>query len=72
MPENGVYLFFQRGEATQWQNGIIDRVVRVDTQREDGRLGDRISSNMVMSAHSEATEAEAYFVELLSASSAVS
>lgn len=42
LPENGVYLFFERGETVRCRGATMDRVVRVGTHDADGRLHARI------------------------------
>lgn len=42
LPENGVYLFFERGEQMRVDRWTVDRVVRVGTHRADGNFRGRI------------------------------
>lgn len=42
LPRNGIYLFFERGEAALCNEVLVDRVVRVGTHRGDGRFPRRI------------------------------
>ena len=42
LPQNGIYLFFERGEQTEVGGAFRDRIVRVGTHREDGRFSTRI------------------------------
>ncbi|MDO8672003.1 MAG: hypothetical protein Q7O66_11315, partial [Dehalococcoidia bacterium] len=38
LPENGLYVFFERGEMVEHRGVLVDRVVRVGTHREDDRF----------------------------------
>jgi len=42
LPQNGVYLFFERGETVRCLDTVANRVVRVGTHRADGRFRSRI------------------------------
>lgn len=42
LPENGIYLFFERGEEIALDGWTVDRVVRVGTHRADGNFPGRI------------------------------
>jgi len=42
LPQNGVYVFFERGETLQWRGTVKERMVRVGTHRKNGRFKDRI------------------------------
>ncbi len=42
LPENGIYLFFERGETVRPTGREIDRIVRVGSHPADGRLRIRI------------------------------
>lgn len=43
LPDNGIYVFFERGEVAARRGGIVDRVVRIGTHKRDGRLRERLS-----------------------------
>jgi hypothetical protein len=42
LPENGIYLFFERGEDVKLQDNSADRIVRVGTHKSDFRFRGRI------------------------------
>lgn len=42
LPSDGIYLFFERGETAVLSGAVSERIVRVGTHREDGRLPARI------------------------------
>lgn len=42
LPDNGIYLFFEKGETVSWRQQQVPRVVRVGTHRKDGRFPTRI------------------------------
>lgn len=45
LPENGLYFFFEQGEAVQWNKVSVDRIVRIGTHRKDGRFRKRIQQH---------------------------
>lgn len=42
LPENGLYVFFEKGEISRIGDNALDRIVRVGTHRENLRFRDRI------------------------------
>ncbi len=42
LPMNGVYIFFEEGEITEWNGRSIPRIVRVGTHDVDGGFAERI------------------------------
>lgn len=42
LPENGIYVFFEKGETVRLENAIENRVVRIGTHRKDNRFRNRI------------------------------
>lgn len=42
LPENGIYVFFERSETIELSGHVVDRIVRVGTHRSDGRFRGRI------------------------------
>jgi hypothetical protein len=42
VPRNGIYFFFEQGEVVPAAKGHLDRIVRIGTHRQDGRLDRRL------------------------------